>query len=1092
MVRKAYYSFILGLVFLTPGPLFSLGLGDIAVDSALNQPLQAHIFLVSARPEELEELSVELAPADVFERVGVPRPYFLTKLNFEPISLRDGRAAIKVTSKDPVREPFLTFLIELTWPKGRLLREYTVLLDPPEFAQKKAPKVEVPAESKSEPAFDTQVAAEMEPSSSVLETNSVDDNQTKSEGDSLEEVTITEEQEDIDELRSRMDRALGIDHTEPVLTKEVTEEASDLEVTNSEPTAEELEKAVIKESEEKSSDDEVAIAEDEIIAKDTAESDYNSMIEGDEYTTANGDTLSKIARETLDSDAISVNQMMLAIQQANPDAFIQNNINLLKTGVVLRIPSELPKEVLTREQAIAEVSRQNSLWREYRAQVSEKMIATNVDAPGIAEESKEMPSELATEAELTLKEEEQKPAESQKDLSIMASGDSAETPKAAPAQLQVAGGNDVQALQQELVLSKELIQSREKENEELKSRIQALESILDKKDKILNIQNQQLEELKNNLTTETEKANAAERALQEQGTDEPAATSQPVPSEPQVKLEEATSHKIEAIADADEPSGVSQKIFKPKLQPLPDWDTLPEIEQTNESPQQEINVVTEAQTEEPQKTLQEELDNSKTEASPLKPIVEAEDTVAKVSAIEKVKENWTMFAAVLGVIAITLGFISIRRRKSAQRLQAMSMGMPGQLDDDQFDDILDETIVTPQDSPAAKTEAVEEESEPKSDFDTKMVDENIASDDMDVAASSMQDDILEEADVYISYGLHQQAQDLLTEAISNEPNRNDFKVKLAEVFYNQGNQQAFDQHAKDVKVLLGEASSEWQKIVEMGKELSPDNEDYGRGDPQKETVQANEESQNANEAPVIDEDLEDTVIDNRDKSSDSILEFNEDDMASPDSFKDDPVASKIMSANENPNILDFEADDFENENAEGLDSAAEATSTGVHKATGLHENIANNELTEELDEVSMHTTMEDLSPLDLDDVSKNTVVLEADETANDSIGTNHTLADPDETSAYIAADDTEQFDTSGVETEFLDPGEDTVAQSATDLHELGPPSLIEEIGTKLDLAKAFVDMGDSDAAKETLIEVINEGDESQIRAAKDLMDKLSG
>jgi len=125
-----------------------------------------------------------------------------------------------------------------------------------------------------------------------------------------------------------------------------------------------------------------------------------------------------------------------------------------------------------------------------------------------------------------------------------------------------------------------------------------------------------------------------------------------------------------------------------------------------------------------------------------------------------------------------------------------------------------------------------------------------------------------------------------------------------------------------------------------------------------------------------------------------------------------------------------------------------------------------------------------------------TVAFQVDDDFGQDLDTAAAPEDLEATAAYISnssdLEDTEQFDASNMDTEFLDPAEATVAQTVTDLHELGPPSLIEEVGTKLDLAKAFVDMGDSDAAKETLLEVISEGDESQIKAAKDLMDKLGG
>lgn len=108
----------------------ALGLGEITVRSALNQPLQADIALVDAVGLEEGDLSVSLATADEFSRAGVERVFFLNDLKFTPI-LRGNRNVIRVTSSKPVDEPFLDFLVQLNQPNGRLLREYTVLIDPP-------------------------------------------------------------------------------------------------------------------------------------------------------------------------------------------------------------------------------------------------------------------------------------------------------------------------------------------------------------------------------------------------------------------------------------------------------------------------------------------------------------------------------------------------------------------------------------------------------------------------------------------------------------------------------------------------------------------------------------------------------------------------------------------------------------------------------------------------------------------------------------------------------------------------------------------------------------------------------------------------
>lgn len=108
----------------------ALGLGEITVHSALNQPLRADIDLVDAAGLEEGDLSVSLATADEFSRAGVERVFFLNDLKFTPI-LRGNRSLIRVSSNKVVNEPFLNFLVQLNQPNGRVLREYTVLIDPP-------------------------------------------------------------------------------------------------------------------------------------------------------------------------------------------------------------------------------------------------------------------------------------------------------------------------------------------------------------------------------------------------------------------------------------------------------------------------------------------------------------------------------------------------------------------------------------------------------------------------------------------------------------------------------------------------------------------------------------------------------------------------------------------------------------------------------------------------------------------------------------------------------------------------------------------------------------------------------------------------
>jgi len=111
---------------------WALGLGDIRLSSALNEPLRSEIELLAAAPEELDGLTVRLASQETFQRFNLDRPAYLANLEF--YIQRSGRVdgnAIRVTSTAPFTEPFITFLVEASWSRGLILREYTLFLDPP-------------------------------------------------------------------------------------------------------------------------------------------------------------------------------------------------------------------------------------------------------------------------------------------------------------------------------------------------------------------------------------------------------------------------------------------------------------------------------------------------------------------------------------------------------------------------------------------------------------------------------------------------------------------------------------------------------------------------------------------------------------------------------------------------------------------------------------------------------------------------------------------------------------------------------------------------------------------------------------------------
>ncbi|MEE4163969.1 MAG: FimV/HubP family polar landmark protein [Woeseiaceae bacterium] len=293
--------FSLALVFLLSSQAFALGLGEIRIDSALNEPLRAEIELLSATPEELSNLKVALASEATFERYGLDRPFYLTDLVFQVVkSGRGDGNVIIVSSPNPVTEPFLTFLVEATWSSGRLLREYTVLLDPPTFAP--------PAASRPAPA-----------------------------------VTAPERAEPADS--GRIERTPAPRPAEPAPARPAPEPVRPATTpAPTEPRAMEPEPA----------------PEPAPAPAPVDEAPYSTAADGD-MLVQRGDTLWGIAARMRPDSRLTMNQTMLAIFRANPEAF-GGNMNLLRAGATLRMPSADDIYRIDRGDAFREAQRQHSEW----------------------------------------------------------------------------------------------------------------------------------------------------------------------------------------------------------------------------------------------------------------------------------------------------------------------------------------------------------------------------------------------------------------------------------------------------------------------------------------------------------------------------------------------------------------------------------------------------------------------------------------------------------------------------------------------------------------------------------------------------------
>jgi len=151
-MSRGLYPFSLTLAMSLPGIAGALGLGDIHVNSALNEPLSAEIQIVGASDEELTDLRAGVADRDTFQRYGADRPPFLSSATFKVTRDSQGRPILVVHSADAFTDPLVSLLVDLRWDHGELIREYSLLLDPSGLAERERAAAIAVANASSAPA----------------------------------------------------------------------------------------------------------------------------------------------------------------------------------------------------------------------------------------------------------------------------------------------------------------------------------------------------------------------------------------------------------------------------------------------------------------------------------------------------------------------------------------------------------------------------------------------------------------------------------------------------------------------------------------------------------------------------------------------------------------------------------------------------------------------------------------------------------------------------------------------------------------------------------------------------------------------------
>ncbi|CAI8777034.1 pilus assembly protein FimV [Methylocaldum szegediense] len=959
---------------LAPMGTSALGIGDIRLRSTLNQTLSAEIPLVLSGDDSLADVKVTLASPEAFAKAGLERHYFLTKLRFNAVQKPDGSYAIEVSSNDVMREPFVSFLVEVNWPRGRVIREYTVLLDPPAtFSDHALADADVPS------VYEQPMDRHWQPA----ETNTSRGNTT---------------------LRA---------------------------------TAR------------------------------TASAAPESSVSGSEYGPVKKDsTLWEIAKLVNRDPDVTHEQMVIALYRNNPQAFYGDTPDTLKAGEILKIPDREFILQVTSSEARAELARWNDSRTGKLASRSSKQQKLNADGSTTS------------------------PTQAQ--LKLLAPSD--HKTKDEEAVVGTAGGTGKS--KGEIAL--EIAETLKQENEELRSRLSALE--------------QQLNEMHRLITLKDEQIALLQQSQEQQPLTEP--TGKDVPSPEQLSAQSTPEQKAEPSSptDAQTQPALTTDDTEKAVQPPPSSDITPE---------------------EPK-------------LAPPKPTPAPQ--VMETSIWDELFEQ-PAYAVGGAAGLMLLGVIPwlLARRRAAMIEETESILIAAEKENLQKSKTLKQFDSTVSDSTAtAKTSFLSEFT--PSDFDA-------------LGAETDEIDPIAEADVYLAYGRYKQAEDLIRNAIEQYPDRDECKLKLLEIHYATENREAFERFAEELKAQGKDSNASfWENVVEMGRELCPGSPLFaGSSSTSPVPVFGSNPSEVLGAIDLTDELIEDLKrfddevtetsksAEEKHVSLDFQIDVNSSDVPPTSLDKQSVVDLDTIELQEEPvvgtshakeehsdleNLIEFDTGKLETDSQGQHYSQASGNATDDTvpdlAATATHENK-----TESGDVV----TASNNEMLDFDFVSLDAEASKADaevlETGNELPKLDNLIpfnadrsnfraesqiqgeTDPsiDDILRELARNDAQQDQASNQGSESVSnletselgfdlassiPGDgetfdtdDIGSLVEEESDDFAPLTDMDPMETKLDLAKAYADMDDKQSALDMLMDVLEMGNEQQKAEASALMDKLN-
>lgn len=444
------------------------------------------------------------------------------------------------------------------------------------------------------------------------------------------------------------------------------------------------------------------------------------------------------------------------------------------------------------------------------------------------------------------------------------------------------------------------------------------------------------------------------------------------------------------------------------------------------------------------------------------------------------------------LILAVIGLIIKKRRESADDDEEPAvMDMAADDLESVADDIAAEETAEAEAESLAGDQVADDAAAEEFDSDSTMildssVEDTIIAEESDSALEEEEearDDVIAEADVYLAYGIYQQAEELLTQAIADNPDREDYRVKLAETHYASKNAEAFVAVASEIKKRAADENTPaWKKVMVMGQDLCADNQMF-----QGSMVSGLEVDSLAPKTPEMDFDLGlDSAEEKGDDDSALDLSLDDQPLELPDMEQAEDEAEEDLMIAEPVAEIEFDLSDT---------GAVEEAPAEDEFSLDIDASELDIDIKEEAEEpvTSEDDEIHDVGDIDIDfGLDEETSVDDADEEemAIDLTEEAESL-DLDLDDAFAeAAPEAEVQEETAPEPEVAAPSAAMDELTDEDDFDLSSLDDVDEVSTKLDLARAYLDMGDHEGTRGILEEVIAEGNDEQKQEANELMAKL--